>query len=211
MEKEIYDEKMKQLKTGTTTVGLVCSDGVVMASDKRASMGYFIASKDILKVHQIDDFLSMTIAGSVADAQTLVRIMKAEAKLYKLKHGRNMSPNAAGHILATIMYQYKVFPFLVQIIIGGVGETPQLYSLDPLGGITEETYVSTGSGSPMAYGFLESVYKKGRPVKENVELAAKAISIAMKRDAATGEGIEVISISKSGFRRYEPEEVQKML
>ncbi len=212
MERELNEEKLKQLKTGTTTVGLVCTDGIVMAADKRASMGYFIASKDIEKIHQVDDHLSMTIAGSVADAQSLVKIMQAESKLYKLREGKVLSPKAAGHILATIMYQYKFYPFMVQILIGGVGiESSQIYSLDPLGGLTEETYVSTGSGSPVAYGVLESQYEKGKSIKDNLPIAARAIATAMKRDCATGEGVDLVSISKSGFKRYKPEEVEKIL
>lgn len=213
MEKGLYDEKMRQLRTGTTTVGLTCSDGIVMAADKRASMGYFIASREIEKIYPIDDHLSMTIAGSVADAQTLVRIMQAEAKLYKLREGRLMSPKAAGHVLAAIMYQYKFFPFMVQILIGGIdnNNSAQIYSLDPLGGLTEEAYVSTGSGSPIAYGLLEAHYEKGKSVKDNLSLAAKAVSIAMKRDCATGEGVDLVSVTKAGFKRYKPEEIEKLL
>src|SRR3989338_2629848 len=108
------------MKKGTTTVGMVCSDGIVLASDSRASMGYFIAAKDVQKIYQIDDRLAMTIAGSVADAQSLVRLMQAELKLYKMRRGQNMSVNAATTLLPNIMFQYKFFPFYVQILLGGV-------------------------------------------------------------------------------------------
>lgn len=207
---DIVSEKMKMLNTGTTTVGLVCSDGIVMATDKRATMGYFIASKDVQKVFQLDDKIAMTVAGSVADAQALVRIMQAEFKLYKLKHGKNISVKAAATLLANIMYQYKFFPFYVQLLIGGMDEKGEIYSVDALGGVTEEKCISTGSGSPMALGLLEEMYIKDGSIKENAKIAIKAVGVAMKRDCASGEGVDLIAVTKSGFRRYEKEEIAKM-
>lgn|SRR3989338_162046 len=211
MEKdEIVAQKMKMLNTGTTTVGLVCSDGIVMATDKRATMGYFIASKDVQKVFQLDDKIAMTVAGSVADAQALVRIMQAEFKLYKLKHGRNITVKSAATLLANIMYQYKYFPFYVQLLIGGMDEKGEIYSVDALGGVTEEKCTSTGSGSPMALGLLEEMYVKDGSIKENAKIAIKAVSVAMKRDCASGEGVDLITVTKNGFRRFEKEEIAKM-
>lgn len=209
---ERTDAKDKTLSTGTTTVGVVCSDGIVMASDRRATMGYFIANKDIQKIYQIDDNLSMTIAGGVGDAQALIRMMSAEASLYKFKHGRNISVKAAASLLSNLLHNYRFYPFYVQLIIGGYdGEKAEIYSLDAIGGLTGEKYVSTGSGSPIAYGLLEELYKEGGSVKDNLRAAGKAIAAAMKRDAATGEHVDLISITKSGFKRYERAEVEKML
>lgn len=208
---EQSDFEKKTLQTGTTTVGVVCSDGIVMASDKRATMGYFIANKDITKIHQIDDKLSMTIAGGVGDAQALIRLMKAEANLYKFKHGKNMTVAAAASLLSNLLHNYKFYPFYVQLLIGGIEDKPEVYSLDALGGMTEEKYVSTGSGSPVAYGLLEEMYKHDGTVKDNLRAAAKAIAAAMKRDAATGESVDLISVTKAGFKRYEKAEVEKLL
>ncbi len=210
-EDELLRQKAEALKTGTTTVGLVCSDGVILASDKRASMGYFIASKDVQKIAQIDDKIAMTIAGSVADAQALIKLMQAELKLYKLKNGKNASVKAASSLLANIMFQYKVFPFYVQLLVAGIEDKPEIYSLDPLGGITDEKFASTGSGSPVAYGLLESSYVKNGTVKENLPVAAKAIKVAMARDCATGEGIDLVTITKAGFKRHDKEDVAKLL
>jgi proteasome beta subunit len=208
---ENSDIDAKRLQTGTTTVGLVCSDGVILASDKRATMGYFIASKDIQKVYQIDDNLGMTIAGGVGDAQALIRLMQAEVNLYKLKHGKNISVKAAASLLSNVLHNYKFYPFYVQLIIGGAGEVNEIYSLDALGGLTPEKYVSTGSGSPVAYGTLEDAYKEGGSIKENLRAAARAISNAMKRDAATGESVDIVTITKSGFKRLEKSDVEKLL
>lgn len=208
---KLLEQNIERLKTGTTTVGLVCSDGIIMASDRRATMGYFIASKDVQKVFQIDDHLSMTVAGSVADAQAIVRLMQAECKLYRLKHGRPMTVKNASSLLSNLMFQYKWFPFFVQLLIGGTEGKNEIYSLDPLGGVTEEKCTSTGSGSPMAYGFLEANYVKNGTVKDNLRVAAKAISVAMARDAATGEYVDVVTVTKSGFKRLEKAEVVKLL
>ncbi len=198
-------------KTGTTTVGLVCKDGVVLASDRRATMGYFIASKDIDKIYPIADNIAMTIAGSVGDAQTLVRWMKAELKLYELKHGRKPNVEAAATLLANILSQYKYFPFFVQLLVGGVDKKPRLFSVDMLGGVTEEKMTATGSGSPIAYGVMEELFHENASVNDNLMLAAKSVRAAMARDAGSGERIDLTIVSKKGFQRIKKEEVQKML
>lgn len=206
-------ERENTLKTGTTTVGLVGTDGVVLASDRRATMGHFIASKDVQKVFQIDNTIAMTVAGSVGDAQSLVRMLKAECKLYRLKYGKQISVKSASTLLANIMFQYKFFPYYVQLIVAGVspGNKPEMFSIDAIGGTTQETCTSTGSGSPMAYGLLEDSYKEGNSNKDNVKLAAKAISTAMKRDSASGEFVDVVEITEDGFKRLEKNEVAKLI
>ncbi|MBI5159686.1 archaeal proteasome endopeptidase complex subunit beta [Candidatus Micrarchaeota archaeon] len=199
------------VKKGTTTVGLTCSDGVVFATDRRASMGYFIASKEAKKMFLIDDHIAITVAGMVADAQALARIMKAEAQLYKLQKGKPINVEAACSLMSNIMHQYKWYPFLVQIIIGGLDEKPRIFTLDAVGGVTEERFVSTGSGSPMVYGLLEEAFKEGKPVKENLKLAVKCVATAMKRDCASGDGIDLISITKQGPKQYSDDEIKKIL
>lgn len=206
---EIKADQIK--KTGTTTVGLVCKDGLVFASDKRATMGYYIASKDVTKIEKLNDRIAMTIAGGVGDAQTLVRWMRAEIKLYELKNGRKMSVEAAATLLANILSQNKYYPFFVQLLIGGVDERPRLFSVDMLGGVTEEKFTSTGSGSPIAMGLLEETYKEDREVSENIKFAARAISTAMKRDVATGEGVLVMTITSRGIEVLPDKEVKKYL
>lgn len=205
-------EEMKNdqiTKTGTTTVGLVCKNGVVLASDKRATMGYYIASKDVLKIAKINDRIAMTLAGGVGDAQALVRWMKAEIRLYELKNGRQMSVEAAATLLANILSQYKFYPFFVQILIGGVDESPRVFSVDMLGGVTEEKYTATGSGSPIAMGLIEEIWQPGAEIKDNVRVAVKAVCSAMKRDSASGEGVSVMVITRSGAELLAEKEVKK--
>lgn len=200
-------------KKGTTTVALVGTDGVVMAADMRASMGYLIANKEAEKVNVIDDHLAMTIAGSVGDAQTLIRWMKAETSIYKMNNGKGMPIKSAATLLANILQGNKYYPFMVQLILGGYDyeEGPTIFSLDAIGGVTTEKYTSTGSGSPIAYGLLESQYKEGLTVKELLPIAVNAIAVAMKRDIATGDGINLISISKNGYIKYSKEQIQSLI
>ncbi len=203
--------KSNGIQTGTTTVGLICKDGVVLASDRRATMGYLIASKDIDKIYPVSDRIAMTIAGGVGDAQTLIRWMTAELKLYELKHEKPATVEAAATLLANILSQYKFFPFFVQLLIGGIDERPRLFSVDMLGGITEEKYTSTGSGSPIAYGVLEELFIADRDISVNLPVAAKAVSAAMKRDAASGERVDLCVVTKFGFKRMEKEDVSRLL
>ncbi len=199
-------------QTGTTTVGLVCSDGIVLASDRRATMGYLIACKDIDKIYPVADHIAMTIAGSVGDAQTLIRWMNAELKLYQLKHEKPVTVEAAATLLSNILSQYKFFPFFVQLLIGGVDVKPRLFSVDMLGGITEEKLTSTGSGSPIAYGVLEEMFVEDRSMAINLPIAAKAVSAAMKRDAASGERVDLVMVTKEdGFKRLHKDDVKKLL
>jgi len=198
-------------KTGTTTVGLVYKDGIILASDRRATMGYLIASKDIDKIYPVSENIAMTIAGSVGDAQTLIRWMQSELRLYELKHNKKPSVQAAATLLANILAQYKFYPFFVQLLIGGIDEKPRLFSVDMLGGVTEEHMTSTGSGSPIAYGVLEELYKQGASKEDNMKVAAKSVSAAMKRDAASGERVDLVVVDRKGFKRFTKEEITKLI
>lgn len=199
------------VKTGTTTVSLLCSDGVILAAEKRATMGGFIANKETEKIIRIQDHMAITVAGSVADAQTLGRIMKAQSELYKIQRGRPMAVEAAATLLANILQSSKGFPYLVQVLLGGYDEKPRIFSLDPVGSMLPEKMVSTGSGSPVAYGVLEDQYKENRSVKDNLPIVVRAIRSAMERDSNSGNGVDVAVITRDGFRKVEKEEVEKYL
>jgi len=203
-------QKPKYMK-GTTTVGMVFDGGVVIAADKRATMGTFIASKDVEKIHMIDDRMAITMAGGVGDAQSLVRMIKAELEIYKYTNGVSMTVNGTATLLANVLQGNKYYPYLVQLIVGGYDKSPRIFDLDPFGGLMEEKYVSTGSGSVVAYGILDEMYKDGMSEQEAMKVAAKAINAAMKRDNATGEGIDLITISKDRVRRLSKEEVNTLI
>ncbi len=197
---------------GTTTIGLVCDKGVIMASEKRATMGHFIASKDAKKVYQIDDLVAMTTAGSVGDAQRLVKWMQVESRLYKMRREESMTVKGIVSLLANILSGNRFYPYFVQLLVGGVDKNgPSIYSLDAVGGLIEEKKaVATGSGSPMAYGVLEDRYVDRMPIDEGVELAVRALHNAMKRDSASGDGIDVVKITPEGYIHVEDAEIKKL-
>ncbi len=201
----------EQAKKGTTTVGIVAKDGVVLAADKRATMGYLIASKDVEKIAFIDEHLAMTVAGSVGDAQKIVRIMKVQALAYRHEKEEPMPVHAAATLLANLLSANKFFPYWVQLLLAGYDEKPRLYNLDMLGGYTEEKYTATGSGSPIAYGVLESHMKGVKSVKDALPVAVKAVWAAMQRDSASGEGIDAVVITKAGGKRIPWDELKKMV
>lgn len=196
---------------GTTTVGIVCIDGVVLATERRATMGNFIASKTAKKIYQIDDLVGMTTAGSVGDAQQIVRIISVESQLYKMRRQEPMTIKGITTLMSNLLSGQRYYPLMVQLLIGGVDKNgPGMYSLDAIGGTIEETKaVSTGSGSPIAYGVLEDRYKDNVTVEEGIGLAIRALHNAMKRDSASGEGIDVVMITKDGYYRLDEKEVEK--
>jgi len=195
-------EIMDQLKKGTTTVGLICRDGVVLASEKRATMGSFIASKAARKIYQVDDRMGLTTAGIVGDAQALVRLISVEARLYKTRRQEPMTVKAMTTLLSNVLNGQRMFPYLVQLLVGGIDRKgAHIYSVDPFGGNTDEREIAaTGSGSPIAYGVLEDKYSKDMSQEEGVALATQALRSAMKRDSASGEEIEIVTITKDMYK-----------
>ncbi len=201
----------KELKeTGTTTTALVCKNGVVMATEHRATAGTMIAHKNTQKLFKIDENLGLTVAGLVGDAQTLARYITAEAELYRLKRNQPMSVKAASTLMANILSGRAYFPYWVQLIIAGVDSSGgHVYSLDAAGGSIEDEYVSTGSGSPFVYGVLEDHFKSGITTSEATDLVIRAVTVAMARDAASGDGIEVAIIDNKGFHPLDEKEIKE--
>lgn len=196
---------------GTTTVGIVCKDGVVLTADRRASLGNMVISKGVTKIFQVDDHLALAGAGTVGDILSLVRALRAEAKLYRAKVGKEMSTKALATLTSNILSGRKYLPYFGWFLIGGYDEKPSLYSIDMAGGITEDKYVSAGSGMEFAYSILDNEYSEKITLKNGVKLAIKGINTAIKRDVFTGDGIMVITIDKEGYRELSKEEVEKIL
>jgi proteasome beta subunit len=196
-----------QIKKGTTTCALSCSDGVVLAADTRASAGMFIADRRVMKIQNVDKHLGMTIAGGVADAQNLVDTMRYNANLYRINNKRIIPVQSAARLCSNILFNQRYFPYYVQIIMAGYeGKgTGQIYNIDLFGSLTEEKFISTGSGSPVAYGYLESEFKENMSVDEAYKLALQAIAAAIRRNAGTGDGINVVIIDKNGYRELSKE------
>ncbi len=200
----------KEVETGTTTLGLVCKEGVVLAADRRATAGTLIAHKRTKKVYKLDENLGLTTAGLVGDLQVLARYITAEVELYKLKRGASMSVEACATLTANILAGSRYFPYWVQLVIGGYDRTGgHVYSLDAAGGSLPDKFVSSGSGSPYVYGVLEDHWKDDMTTDEGANLAIRAVTSAMKRDAVSGEGIDVAIITKDGFKMFDDKEVEK--
>ena len=194
---------------GTTTVGITCVDGVVFASERRASMGNLVAHKVAEKIFKIDNHIAATIAGSVADAQSLMKIISAETALYRLRNGKDISLEAAAAVSSNILHSS---PAYVQTLIGGVDDTgASIYSLDAAGGMIKDTFISTGSGSTFAYGVLEDRFHEDITVEEAKELALRAIKAATERDTYSGNGFLVAEVTKDGYKMLEKEEVESII
>jgi proteasome beta subunit len=196
---------------GTTTLGIVCKDGVVLATDTRVTAGMYVAHRYGKKVYEVDRHLGITIAGVVADAQNVVEILKANARLYRLSRGRPMPVASAARLAANILFSSRGFPLIIQALIGGLDDTgPHIYSIDPFGSITEETCVATGSGSPVAYGVIEDQYRADMTIKDAVVLASKAVLSAMRRNVATGDSYDIVVIDGIGYRELSDGEKQSI-
>jgi proteasome beta subunit len=197
----------EQIKKGTTTCALTCTDGVVLAADTRASAGFFIADRHVMKIQKVDKHLGMTIAGGVADAQNLVDVMRYNANIYRITNREVMPVNSAARLCSNVLFNQRYFPYYVQIILAGYDNKAggQIYNIDLFGSMTSEKYISTGSGSPVAYGYLESEYKEASSVNESYKIAIQAIAAAIRRNAGTGDNINVVIIDKDGYRELSKE------
>ncbi|MFH1506349.1 MAG: proteasome subunit beta [archaeon] len=195
------------LKTGTTTVGLMCKDAVVLAADKRATAGHFIVDKKVEKVVPINDKMALTMAGVVSDVQLLIKLIKAELKLKSLRTNRDSTVKEAANLLSGMVYsnirKMSMIPGISHFLLGGTDSSGvHLFDLYPDGSITDiDDFVSSGSGSVIAYGVLEGDYKKDLSKEEGINLAIKALSAAMQRDSASGQGVDVYVITKKGVEK----------
>lgn len=207
LEKEIHEK----VKTGTTTLGIICKGAVVLAAERKATMGYLVASQKAKKILQIDEHMAMTIAGVVGDAQALNRYIKAELKLYKLQEERRINVKAAATLIANILYSRRFYPYIVQLVVAGYDKEPRLFTLSPDGSVMEENFFSTGSGSPIALGVLENQFKEGMELEAAKKIAARAVRAATKRDIASGgSGIDIVVLDSRGFHKVPEEEVRKL-
>lgn len=202
-----FEHITDQIKKGTTTCGLTCKDGIVLAADTRASAGFFIADRHVMKIQKVDRHLGMTIAGGVADAQNLVDVMRYNANIYRLSNKELMPVKSASRLCSNVLFNQRYFPYYVQIILAGYDnkEGGQIYNIDLFGSMTSEKFISTGSGSPVAYGYLESEFKEDLSVNEAYKTAVQAIAAAIRRNAGTGDNINVVIIDKDGYRELSKE------
>lgn len=202
---------------GTTTLGIICKDGIIMAADRRATAGYLIASKKTIKVLPISDHMAITTAGLVSDIQLFTKIIKAQIMLLKMRKGKEPTAKEAANLLANLAYSNirrpSMIPGIVGFLFGGYDKNGyHLYEVEFDGSLTEiEDFASDGSGSTVALGVLETLYKKDMTVKEATEIAVRALTTAMSRDSATGNGIDVLVISPKGVEYIFEKEVKSVI
>ena len=186
---------------GTTTVGIKVKDGVVLCADMRASAGYFIANNNTMKIQKIDNHAGLTLAGGVADAQNITDILRYHANVHRMQKGEAIQIKSLTRLTSLIFHQNRGYPFIADIIIGGYDKHgAALYNIDMFGSVEEKTYVTTGSGSPVAYGLLEEEHNENLSIDDAKVIALRAVKAAITRNIGTGDGINVAIIDKDGFR-----------
>jgi len=186
---------------GATTIGVVCKDGVILASERRLSYGSFVMSKAAKKVFRITDNIGAACAGLVGDMQVLMREASVYATLYSYQRERNASVKTAAKVIGNLLFQRRFVPYITQTIIGGVDEDgPSIYILDLLGSVIKDEHASVGSGAEIATGVLENEYKDGISIEEGKEIVNRALKAALARDSASGDGVDILIITKEGIR-----------
>lgn len=184
---------------GATTIGLICSDGVVLASEKRVSYGRLVASTKGKKVFKLTDTIGLAFAGLMSDIQALVREASAYANLFYLEKNRPITTKAMSKLISNMLFNRRMMPLLMETVIGGVDrDGPSLYSLDPVGSLIPDDFIAAGSGAAIAIGVLEAEYDEKMDTEAGVELAKKAVKAAIARDAVSGDGIDIMVIKKDG-------------
>ena len=186
---------------GTTTVGIKATDGVVLCADMRASAGYFIANNNTMKIQQLARHAGLTLAGGVADAQNITDVLRYHANIHKVQKNEDIPIKSLARLCSLLFHQNRGYPFIADILIGGYDKQgPALVNIDMFGSVEEKKYVTTGSGSPVAYGLLEEECKDSLKVEEAKVIALRAVKAAIVRNIGTGDGINVAIIDKDGFR-----------
>lgn len=185
---------------GATVVGISYNEGVLLAAEKRVSFGNFVVNKNIKKTFSVTDHVGAACAGMVADMQILVRQVEALAKIRKLETRRNVPPNSVAKLMSVIMFERRYFPLLTQVIVGGINQKPEVYTLDPLGSVLPDDYAAVGTGAELALGIMDAEFKPDMSEEKVRELATRAIKVAIQRDAASGDGIDILYVTRSRHR-----------
>ncbi|HEY8109365.1 MAG: proteasome subunit beta [Nitrososphaerales archaeon] len=187
---------------GATAVGITFNDGVVIASEKRIAYGNFLVSKTTKKTFPLTDKVGAACAGLVADMQILTLQIRALTKIRKMELKRDVPPNSVAKMISNLMYERRFYPLLTQVIVGGIIDKPAIYTLDPLGSVLPDEYAAVGTGAEMALGVLDPQFKEGMSEKDAVDLAIRSIKAATMRDSFSGDGIDVLVITKQGIKEF---------
>jgi len=186
---------------GACGVAIKCKDGVVLGNDNRATWGYTVINKSTKKVFKITEYIGIAAYGLIGDFQILLKIMRAQANLYLLDARERISTQSMGKLVSNYLYSRKMFPLYTNLVIAGVDKDgPKLFTLDAIGSLMPDDYGTAGTGMLLSIGILEAEYKKEMSVEEGEKLVEKAMKAAMKRDAMSGNGIDILTITKDGAK-----------
>ena len=199
-EEKLIEMSGQSYMPGATAVGIAYNGGVIIAAEKRISYGTYVVSKTGRKVFRIADKVGAACAGLVGDMQVLMREITSYVKIREIDTRRSLPPNSVAKLLSVIMFERRFAPFITQIIIGGVAEKPSVYVLDPLGSVIPDKYASVGSGAELAIGVIESEYSDEMDEESAKKLAIKSIKSAIQRDAASGDGVDIMIITADGIK-----------
>jgi proteasome beta subunit len=187
-----------QFMPGATAVGITYDNGVLLASEKRVSYGNFVVNKNTKKTFTVTDHVGAACAGMVADMQVLVRQVSALSKIRRLETRRDVQPNSVAKLMSVIMFERRYFPLLTQVIVGGITDKPEIYTLDPLGSVLPDKYAAVGTGAEMALGVMDADYSENLDEEKATTLALRSIRSSIQRDSASGDGIDLLIINKDG-------------
>jgi proteasome beta subunit len=190
----------EQYLPGATAVGITYKDGVVMGAERRITLGSFVRSKSGRKVFKVTETVGAVCAGMVADMQNLVKEVSVYSKLKELESRKPLRPNSVAKLMSTLMFQNRYAPLLTQVILGGVGEKPIVYVLDPLGSVISDVYATVGTGEETAIGVVEAGFTPALSQKDARDLLVAAIKAAISRDAMSGNGIDILTVDRTGIR-----------
>jgi proteasome beta subunit len=189
-----------QFFPGATAIGISYDGGIILAAEKRVSYGNFVVNKNTKKIFPVTEFVGAACAGMIADMQVLVRQVSALAKIRRLEIRRNVATNSIAKLMSVIMFERRFFPLLTQVVVGGVEYRPQIFTLDPLGSVLPDDYAAVGSGAEMALGVMDAEYSRDMSEENARNLVIKAIKSSILRDSSSGDGIDMLTITKNILR-----------
>ncbi len=189
-----------QFFPGATAIGISYNEGIILAAEKRVSYGNFVVNKNTKKTFPITEHVGAACAGMIADMQVLVRQVSALSKIRRLETKRIVATNSVAKLMSVIMFERRFFPLLTQVVVGGVEYKPQIYTLDPLGSVLPDDYAAVGSGAEMALGVMDAEYSQNMPEEKARILVLKAIKSSIQRDSSSGDGIDILNITKSNLQ-----------
>jgi proteasome beta subunit len=189
-----------QFFPGATAIGISYNEGIILAAEKRVSYGNFVVNKNTKKIFPVTEYVGAACAGMIADMQVLVRQVSALAKIRRLEIKRNIATNSIAKLMSVIMFERRFFPLLTQVVVGGVEYRPQIFTLDPLGSVLPDDYAAVGSGAEMALGVMDAEYNRDMSEENARNLVVKAIKSSILRDSSSGDGIDMLTITKNSLR-----------